>query len=27
LIFYKILRKQVRVYRVLHGRRAYEDIL
>ena len=27
LIFYKVLRKQVRVYRVVHGRRAYEDIL
>lgn len=27
LIFYKILRKQVRVHRVLHGKRAYRDIL
>lgn len=27
LIFYKVLRAQVRVYRVLHGRRRYEDLL
>ena len=27
LIFYKVLRAQVRVYRIVHGRRRYEDIL
>ncbi len=27
LVFYKVLRSQVRVYRVVHGRRRYEDIL
>lgn len=27
LVFYKVLRAQVRVYRVLHGRRVYEEIL
>lgn len=27
LVFYKVLRRQVRVYRVLHGRRAYRDIV
>jgi len=27
LVFYKVARREVRVYRVLHGRRAYEDIL
>jgi len=27
LVFYKVLRSQVRVYRVVHGRRKYEDIL
>lgn len=27
LVFYKVLRSQVRVYRVLHGRRKYEDML
>lgn len=27
LIFYKVLRSQVRIYRVLHGRRAYFDLL
>jgi len=27
LIFYKVLRAQVRVYRVVHGKRAYRDIL
>ena len=27
LIFYKVLRSQVRVYRIVHGRRRYEDIL
>src|SRR5690349_6677780 len=27
LVFYKIIGKQVRVYRVLHGRRAYESLL
>jgi len=27
LVFYKVLRRQVRVYRVLHGRRAYSGIL
>lgn len=27
LVFYKIVRKDVRVYRVLHGRRAYESLL
>ena len=27
LVFYKVLRLQVRVYRVVHGRRKYEEIL
>lgn len=27
LVFYKVFRSQVRVYRVLHGRRRYEEIL
>lgn len=27
LIFYKVLRRQVRVYRVLHGRRRYQHLL
>lgn len=27
LIFYKVLARQVRVYRVLHGRRKYRDLL
>jgi plasmid stabilization system protein ParE len=27
LIFYKVLRRQVRVYRVLHGKRAYRGLL
>ena len=27
LIFYKVLRSYVRVYRVLHGRRMYRDLL
>ena len=27
LVFYKVLRLQVRVYRVVHGRRRYEEIL
>ena len=27
LIFYKVLRSQVRVYRILHGRRLYKDLL
>lgn len=27
LVFYKVLRSQVRVYRVVHGRRKYEDML
>jgi addiction module RelE/StbE family toxin len=27
LVFYKVIRRQVRVYRVLHGKRAYQDIL
>lgn len=27
LIFYKVLRSQVRIYRILHQRRAYEAIL
>ena len=27
LVFYKVLRSQVRVYRIVHGRRRYEDIL
>ena len=27
LVFYKVLRSQVRVYRVVHGRRKYEDLL
>ena len=27
LVFYKVLRSQVRVYRIVHGRRKYEDIL
>ena len=27
LIFYKVLRSQVRVYRVLHGRRLYAGLL
>ena len=27
LVFYKVLPSQVRVYRVIHGRRRYEDIL
>ncbi len=26
-VFYKVRRSQVRVYRVVHGRRRYEDIL
>ena len=27
LVFYKVLPRQVRVYRVLHGRRRYADLL
>ncbi len=27
LIFYKVVGRQVRVHRVLHGRRAYRDVL
>jgi plasmid stabilization system protein ParE len=27
LVFYKITRAQVRIYRVVHGRRAYADLL
>ncbi len=27
LVFYKVTPKQVRVYRVIHGKRAYQDIL
>jgi plasmid stabilization system protein ParE len=27
LVFDKVLRSQVRVYRIVHGRRRYEDIL
>jgi addiction module RelE/StbE family toxin len=27
LIFYKVIRREVRVYRVLHGKRAYEKTL
>jgi toxin ParE1/3/4 len=27
LIFYKVLRSQVRVYRIVHGRRLYKDLL
>ncbi len=27
LIFYKLVGRQVRVYRVLHGRRSYRDLL
>lgn len=27
LIFYKVLRRQIRVYRILHGKRRYWDIL
>ena len=27
LVFYKVVRREVRVYRVLHGKRAHEDIL
>ncbi len=27
LIFYKMLRRQIRVYRVLHGRRKYRHLL
>ncbi len=27
LIFYKVLSSQVRVYRILHGRRRYESLL
>ena len=27
LVFYKVLAKQVRVYRVLHGRRRYADLI
>lgn len=27
LVFFKVVRKQARVYRVLHGRRAYDQIL
>lgn len=27
LIFYKIVRRQIRVYRVLHGKRSYEQLL
>ena len=27
LVFSKVLRSQVRVYRIVHGRRRYEDIL
>jgi plasmid stabilization system protein ParE len=27
LVFYKVVRRQVRVYRVLHGKRAYQAIL
>ena len=27
LVFYRVLRSQVRVYRVVHGRRRYEEIL
>jgi plasmid stabilization system protein ParE len=26
-VFYKVLRRQVRVYRVLHGRRAYRELV
>lgn len=27
LVFYKVVRTQVRVYRVLHGKRAYRGLL
>ncbi len=27
VVFYKVLPKQVRVYRVLHGRRRYSDLV
>ena len=27
LIFYKVFRSQVRVYRIVHGRRLYRDLL
>jgi toxin ParE1/3/4 len=27
LLFYKVLRSQVRVYRIVHGRRLYKDLL
>ena len=27
LIFYKVVGREVRVYRVLHGKRAYQDLL
>lgn len=27
LIFYKVLRRQVRVYRIVHGKRAYRHLL
>ena len=27
LIFYKVLRRQIRIYRVLHGRRKYRHLL
>lgn len=27
LVFYKVLPKQVRIYRVLHGRRSYADLI
>ena len=27
LIFYKVLRRQVRIYRILHGRRKYRHLL
>jgi addiction module RelE/StbE family toxin len=27
LVFYKVLRRQVRVYRVIHGRRKYEHLV
>jgi len=27
LVFYKVVRSELRVYRVLHGKRAYQDLL
>jgi plasmid stabilization system protein ParE len=27
LVFYKVVGREVRIYRVLHARRVYEDIL